>query len=129
MTFHAANTLACYARTAGEMKIRMREFRTSVGMTLDDIDPEPLTVFPVSRAIDLGASWIYVIGPVDDTVTVHAGDGESVGVRCLLYVRTGGRIVSGRTPRLVRHRVTRVYPRAARPRPARHRGPGPRRPG
>ncbi|ROO52841.1 hypothetical protein EDC02_7785 [Micromonospora sp. Llam0] len=54
-----------------------------VGMTLDDTDPEPLTVFPLSRAVDLVATWIYVINPVDDTVTVHSGDGEPVGVHHL----------------------------------------------
>ncbi|QOC89706.1 hypothetical protein [Micromonospora craniellae] len=51
-----------------------------VGMTLDDTTPEPLTVFPLTRAVDLVASWIYVINPADDTVTVHNGDGEPVGV-------------------------------------------------
>ncbi|WP_018588554.1 hypothetical protein [Salinispora arenicola] len=54
-----------------------------VGMTLDDTAPEPLTVFPLSRAVDLVASWIYVINPADDTVTVHSGDGEPVGVHSL----------------------------------------------
>ncbi|WJK33148.1 hypothetical protein [Solwaraspora sp. WMMA2065] len=54
-----------------------------VGMTLDDTDPEPLTVFPLSLAVDLVATWIYVINPADDTVTVHSGDGEPVGVHHL----------------------------------------------
>jgi hypothetical protein len=54
-----------------------------VGLTLDDTEPEPITVFPLSRAIDLVASWIYVINPADDTVTVHSGDGEPVGVHPL----------------------------------------------
>ncbi|WP_431893260.1 hypothetical protein [Micromonospora haikouensis] len=54
-----------------------------VGMTLDDTDPEPATVFPLHRAADLGASWIYLIGPADSTVTVHSGDGEPVGIHRL----------------------------------------------
>ncbi|SCL17764.1 hypothetical protein [Micromonospora inyonensis] len=54
-----------------------------VGMTLDDSDPEPATVFPLSRAIDLAASWIYVINPADNTVMVHSGDGEPVGAHPL----------------------------------------------
>ncbi|MEU9505329.1 hypothetical protein AB0D32_03470 [Micromonospora sp. NPDC048170] len=54
-----------------------------VGMTLDDSDPEPATVFPLSRAGDLTASWIYLINPADNTVIVHSGDGEPVGVHPL----------------------------------------------
>lgn len=52
-------------------------------MTFDDTEPEPATVFPLSRAVDLDASWIYVISPADDTVTVHTGDGDPVGVHSL----------------------------------------------
>lgn len=56
-----------------------------VGVTLDDTFLEPATVFPLSRAIDLGVSWIYLINPADDTVTVHSGDGDRVGVHPLGY--------------------------------------------
>ncbi|WP_371409319.1 hypothetical protein OG423_05565 [Micromonospora zamorensis] len=54
-----------------------------VGVTLDDSEPEPATVFPLSHAVDLDASWIYVISPADDTVTVHTGDGDPVDVHSL----------------------------------------------
>lgn len=54
-----------------------------VGMTLDDSQPEPVTVFPLSHASDLVASWIYVINPADDTVTVHSGNGDPLGVHPL----------------------------------------------
>ncbi|MEV6377653.1 hypothetical protein [Micromonospora musae] len=54
-----------------------------VGVTFDDAEPEPVTVFPLSRAVDLGASWIYVINPTDHTVTAHTGDGDPVGVHPL----------------------------------------------
>ncbi|WP_433458408.1 hypothetical protein [Micromonospora sp. CA-248212] len=54
-----------------------------VGVTFDDTEPEPLTVVPLSRALDLDASWIYVISPADDTVAVHTGDGDPAGVHRL----------------------------------------------
>ncbi|MGW3890480.1 hypothetical protein ACWD69_17470 [Micromonospora chokoriensis] len=54
-----------------------------VGVTFDDTESEPAAVFPLSRAVDLDASWIYVINPADDTVIVHTGDGDPVGVQSL----------------------------------------------
>ncbi|WP_243715105.1 hypothetical protein [Micromonospora sp. KC207] len=54
-----------------------------IGMTLGDTDPEPATVFPLHRAVDLGASWIYLINPADSTVTVYGGDGDPVGIHRL----------------------------------------------
>ncbi|MFI7437859.1 hypothetical protein [Micromonospora haikouensis] len=54
-----------------------------VGMTVDATDPEPATVFPLHRAVDLGASWIYLINPTDSTITAHSGDGEPLGIHRL----------------------------------------------
>ncbi|MBF9134728.1 hypothetical protein I0C86_38230 [Plantactinospora sp. S1510] len=54
-----------------------------VGTTLDDTSAEPVTVFPLSCASDLVASWIYLINAADDTVAVYSGDGEPVGVHSL----------------------------------------------
>ncbi|WP_433688011.1 hypothetical protein ACQP0I_04130 [Micromonospora carbonacea] len=56
---------------------------SGVGMTLDATDPEPATVFPLHRAVDLGASWIYLINPADSTIAVHSGDGEPLGTHRL----------------------------------------------
>ncbi|SCL26082.1 hypothetical protein GA0070616_3235 [Micromonospora nigra] len=65
--------------TCGPPSLAGRHPVAGVGMTLDDTSAEPTTVFPLSRAIDLDASWIYLIDPADDTVTVHSDDGEPVG--------------------------------------------------
>jgi hypothetical protein len=46
-------------------------------------DPEPVNVFPLSRAGELDAEWIYLLDPATDTVTVHTDDGEPVGVHPL----------------------------------------------
>jgi hypothetical protein len=61
-----------------------------VGMTLAATtpggslaDPEPVSVFPLSRAGELDAAWIYLLDPATDTATVHTDDGEPVGVHPL----------------------------------------------
>ncbi|BCJ65663.1 hypothetical protein [Polymorphospora rubra] len=57
-----------------------------VGMTLGTGEPggfEPVTVFPLSLATDLGAAWIYVIDPASGTVAVYTGDGEPAAIHPL----------------------------------------------
>ncbi|MEV0005654.1 hypothetical protein AB0H28_25685 [Micromonospora sp. NPDC050980] len=91
-----------------------------VGVTLDDA-PEPVTVFPLSRAVDLGASWIYVISPTDDTVSVHTGDGDPVGVHPLGSPATRRTtVLPDRACPLVQRHATPSRAPMARPYRARH---------
>lgn len=65
--------------TPGRASMPGRHPVAGVGVTLDNTSQEPATVFPLHRASDLAASWIYLINPADDTVTVHSDDGDPVG--------------------------------------------------
>jgi hypothetical protein len=40
---------------------------------------EPAARFPLWRAADLDAAWVYLIHPHDDTVAVHSDDGDLTG--------------------------------------------------
>ncbi|MEU4555730.1 hypothetical protein [Micromonospora violae] len=92
-----------------------------VGVTLDDADPEPVTVFPLSRAVDLDASWIYVINPADHTVTAHTGDGDPVGVHPLGSPASPRRaVLPDRACPLVPRHTTPSRAPTARPYRARH---------
>jgi hypothetical protein len=42
-------------------------------------DPDPVTVVPLAHLDALDAGWLYLLSPVDDSLTVHTGDGSLVG--------------------------------------------------
>ncbi|MGC4815090.1 hypothetical protein ACLQ29_31635 [Micromonospora sp. DT228] len=92
-----------------------------VGVTLDDAEPEPVTVFPLSRAVDLDASWIYVINPTDHTITAHTGDGDPAGVHPLgsPATRRTTALPDRASPHVQRH-VTPSRAPTTRPYRARH---------
>ena len=41
-------------------------------------DPEPVTVVPLAHLEALDATWLYLLSPTEDSITVHTGDGSLV---------------------------------------------------
>ena len=41
-------------------------------------DPEPVTVVPLAHLDALDATWLYLLSPTEDSITVHTGDGSHV---------------------------------------------------
>lgn len=49
---------------------------TAAGPDGGSAEPDPVTVVPLAHLDALDAGWLYLLSPVEDSITVHTGDGS-----------------------------------------------------